>query len=69
MENYNELPMGFSMALMKNEAAMKYFQSLDESQKQQIIANTHNINSKKEMQSYMNSLSSGNENNYNNFTN
>ena len=44
-----DLPMGFSMALAQNEAAMKQFESLSEAQKQAVIQRTHSISSKQEM--------------------
>lgn len=45
-----ELPLGFGMALAQNEAAMKKFESMTESEKQAILQQTHNIKSKREMQ-------------------
>lgn len=54
-----ELPLGFGMALAQNEAAMKKFEALSESEKRAIIDKTHTVNSKKEMQALVNSLTSG----------
>lgn len=48
-----ELPLGFGMALAQNEAAMKKFESMTESEKQAIL---HNIKSKREMQQLVASL-------------
>lgn len=45
-----ELPLGFSMALAQNEAAMKKFESMTESEKQAILQQTHCVKSKQEMQ-------------------
>lgn len=54
-----ELPMGFGMALAQNETAMQRFESLTEPQKQAVIAATHNVNSKREMQQLVRDLSDG----------
>ena len=51
-----ELHIGFGMALAKNEAAMKKFESMTESEKQAILQQTHNIKSKREMQQLVASL-------------
>lgn len=51
-----DLPMGFGMALAQNEAAMKQFESLSDSEKANIIQKTHSVNSKQEMQNLVNSL-------------
>ena len=51
-----ELPLGFGMALAQNEAAMKKFESMTESEKQAILQQTHNIKSKREMQQLVASL-------------
>ncbi len=53
---YNELPLGFAMALAQNPKAMQKFSNLSEAQKRQIIEGTHNMHSKDEMQQYVNSL-------------
>lgn len=51
-----ELPLGFGMALAQNEQAMKNFENLSSDEKQAIIDKTHNVKSKKEMKSLVNSL-------------
>lgn len=59
MPNYAngpEIPMGFGMALAENSSAMQYFASLSDEQQQAVIAHTHQIRSKKEMQAYVRSL-------------
>ena len=53
---YGDIPMGLGMALMQNKPAMDYFSSLSDSARQQIIDHTHTIQSKEEMQSYVDSL-------------
>ncbi len=50
------IPMGLGMALAQNTKAMQYFASLPAQEQQTIIENTHNIRSKQEMQSFVNSL-------------
>ena len=52
----DEMPVGFAMALSMNSDAMQKFSTLDETEKQHIIAGTHNIKSKEEMHQYVNSL-------------
>lgn len=51
-----ELPLGFGMALAQNEAAMKKFESMTDSEKQAILQQTHNVRSKREMQQLVASL-------------
>ncbi len=55
--NNTEIPLGFSMALARNLKAMEYFSSLSEAKQQAIIAGTHQIHSKREMQAYVDRLS------------
>ena len=52
----SDLPMGFSMALAQNEAAMKQFESLSEAEKQAVIQRTHSVTSKQEMRQLVASL-------------
>lgn len=51
-----ELPLGFGMALAQNEAAMRQFEALSETEKQAVIQRTHSVNSKREMQRLVDSL-------------
>ena len=51
-----DMPMGLDIALAKNERAHDYFYSLDEEAQKRIIDHTHGIESKEEMQVYVNSL-------------
>ena len=51
-----DMPMGLGMALMQNKPAMEYFSSLSDEAKQRIIEHTHSIESKEEMQAYVDSL-------------
>ena len=55
----DEMPVGFAMALSMNPGAMQKFATLNEAQKQHIIAITQNIKSKEEMHQYVNSLVNG----------
>lgn len=57
--NKNDLPLGFGMALAQNETAMQQFEALTGKQKEAVINKTKKINSKKEMKSFVNSLSEG----------
>jgi hypothetical protein len=48
-----DIPLGLGIALAQNPGALKIFASLPEAQKRQIIAQTHGIESKEEMQSFV----------------
>ncbi|MCM1299301.1 MAG: YdeI/OmpD-associated family protein [Firmicutes bacterium] len=52
----NELPLGFGIALNKNPAAMEYFSSLTPAHRREIIAHTHTIRSKEEMDKFVSKL-------------
>ena len=61
MTNYvngPEIPMGLGMALAENLNAMEYFASLSPAQQQAVIERTHQIRSKQEMRSLVQSLPS-----------
>lgn len=51
-----DMPMGLDMALSRNQRATDYFYGLPEAAQRQIIAHTHTIRSKEEMQAYVDSL-------------
>jgi len=55
-----DMPMGLDIALAKNERAHDYFYSLSEEAQKNIINHTHTINSKEEMQAYVDSLAEAN---------
>lgn len=59
MDVFRELPMGFGMALIKNQSAAQYFESLNEQERRQIIDQTHQISSKQEMQNFVDNLPQG----------
>lgn len=48
-----ELPMGFGMALIKNQKAYENFCSLPNQKQNEIIEHTHQIRSKKDMQAFI----------------
>lgn len=56
LANGKQMPLGLGMAMSKNLDAMNYFSTLDSEKQSQIIDHTHEINSKKEMQSFVNSM-------------
>lgn len=51
-----ELPLGFGMALAQNEAAMQRFEALAPQEKEAVIRQTHQVNSKREMHSLVKNL-------------
>lgn len=55
-QGFAGLPMGLGMALAQNPEAMNRFAALSEEEKRQVIQHTHEIGSKKEMRSYVDSL-------------
>lgn len=56
MDPLKELPLGFGMALVQNEAAMQRFEALSEPARQQILASTHYVSSKAEMQALVSKI-------------
>lgn len=60
LANGPEIPMGLGMALAQNLHAMNSFSQLPAEEQQQIIAHTHEIRSRKEMQAYVEQLFPGN---------
>lgn len=51
-----ELPLGFGMALAQNEAAMQQFEALSAREKETVIRQAHQVNSKREMQNLVKNL-------------
>lgn len=51
-----EMPVGLGMALAMNPEAMEKFSSLTEKQKNKVINGTHTIQSRKEMQQYVQNI-------------
>lgn len=54
--NVSNIPIGLGYALSQNIDAMNYFTKLTAEQQQQIINHTHTIQSKDEMQTFVQSL-------------
>lgn len=52
----DDIPMGLGMALAKNLDAMQMFTEMSVEKQQEVINKTHSIKSKKEMQSFVNSI-------------
>ncbi|SBW01646.1 conserved hypothetical protein [uncultured Eubacteriales bacterium] len=51
-----DLPMGFGMALAQDYNSMQYFASLSPDEQRAIIDQTHSINSRDEMQLFVQSI-------------
>ncbi len=51
--NCGEIPLGLSMALAQNLKAMENFSVMKQEEKDRIINGCHNVNSKEEMQEYV----------------
>lgn len=51
-----EVPMGFGFALIKNEAAMRRYSELSESEKEEILMKCKDAKNKKEMQKIVDNL-------------
>ncbi|MGN1111935.1 MAG: YdeI/OmpD-associated family protein [Acutalibacteraceae bacterium] len=56
MDILSELPLGFSMALAKNPEALQAFSNLSDYEKRSVIDGTHTVQTKREMQEYVNNL-------------
>ena len=52
----NELPLGFAFALAQRPEAMQTFSNLPPTEQSEILQKAHNVSSKAEMQSLVNSL-------------
>lgn len=57
--DFPKMPVGFSMMLAQNEAAMSRFGSMTDSEKQAILSQAHGARSEKEMEQIVLSLISG----------
>lgn len=51
----DKMTLGFSMALARNHDAMRRLATLDEARRLEIIAGTHGVKSKEEMQRHVDS--------------
>ena len=56
--DFNEVPIGFEMALAMNTPAMNTYSAMSENQKQAILAKAHNVRSKKAMHDLVESIAS-----------
>ena len=56
MDYLQDLPIGFGMALLQNRDSAVYFDSLSEGERGRILEKTHGIQSKEEMQAFVNNL-------------
>lgn len=54
--NTRDLPLGFGMALAQNESAMKRFEGMSESDKQDIIQRAKGVSSKREMRAIIDGI-------------
>ena len=57
--HFNQVPIGFGFALSGNTAAMNRYAHLDETEKQNILNQAHNIHSEKEMYALVADLANG----------
>lgn len=58
ISNTPNIPMGLSMALAQNVDSLNYFSSLSPDEQQEIVNHTHTIQSKKEMEEYVDEIKS-----------
>lgn len=54
--DFNNVPIGFALALSANTAALNRYAQLDETQRQEILNRAHSVRSKREMHSIVASL-------------
>ena len=57
--NFQEVPIGFGMALAQNEAAMVRYAHLPEAQKQAVLKKAHALHSRQEIYSLVAGLANG----------
>lgn len=57
--DFNNVPIGFGLALSANTAAMNRYAHLSEKEKQAILGKAHNVRSEKEMYTLVASLANG----------
>lgn len=53
---YDGVPIGFGMALAMHQDALDNYSKLTEAEKEKILARSHNVKSKEEMDEIINSL-------------
>ena len=54
--NFQEVPIGFGMALAQNEEAVNAYAMMTKEQKNAILAKAHNVRSEQEMRQLVNSI-------------
>ena len=54
-----ELPLGFGMALARNEQAMQVFEAMTDAQKRAVLEQTRAVTSRREMQQLVSELADG----------
>ena len=57
--DFDQVPVGFGMALAMNQSAMNVYAVMSEHQKQAILNRAHNARSKQEMHQIVDSLAEG----------
>lgn len=57
--DFNDVPIGFGLAMSGNTAAMNRYAQLTEEQKRDILAKAHQVRSEKEMYTLVASLANG----------
>lgn len=57
--DFNEVPIGFGLALSANTAAMNRYAHLDEAEKRDVLNSAHNAQSEEEMYALVASLANG----------
>lgn len=57
--DFSQVPIGFGMALARNERAMTVYAGMTEAQKQAILAEAHGARSEAEMQALVSRISKG----------
>ncbi|MCX7715088.1 MAG: hypothetical protein N2171_05120 [Clostridia bacterium] len=55
--DHGDIPLGLGMALAQNPDAMMHFSTFSFEKKQKVLEHVHTINSKHEMQEYVNQIS------------
>ncbi len=57
--DFQEVPIGFGLALSANTAAMNRYAHLDEAEKRDVLNSAHNVRSEEEMYALVASLANG----------
>ena len=57
--DFNQVPIGFGLALSSNTAAMNHYAHLSEAQRQDVLKKAYNVRSEMEMYSLVANLANG----------